>query len=147
MFAGTNLNHYFSINLNRDYGTKLELLRTKAKIPQKGVAIALGVSQEYYSSLERNEGNFKFEYVEKLADLYKMPAMDVAQFLWSDDKTIIHKIADTNHGAFTTQGSVVQNQGIDDQKLKVMFEQLNQMQEINAYLLQKVKALEVQTFA
>ncbi len=106
------------MNLNRDYGTKLELLRTKAKIPQKGVAIALGVSQEYYSSLERNEGNFKFEYVEKLADLYKMSALDVAQFLWSDDKTIIFQTTETNNGALTAQGSVVQNQGIDDQKLK-----------------------------
>jgi transcriptional regulator with XRE-family HTH domain len=140
IFAPTNQIPYFSMNLNQDYGKKLLLLRTEARKTQDGVADALGISQKTYSDLEKGEAAFKLEYVDKLAKLYKVEPMDIVRNLLTDEKIIIHKIADSN-GAFTAQGSVVQAQSIDAETFKVLVNQMAQVTEINKFLLQEIKIM------
>jgi transcriptional regulator with XRE-family HTH domain len=132
------------MNPKTDYGTKLRLLRTEAKLTQEGVASTLGISQKAYSDIESDKLPLRLEYIDKLASLYKTDAVEIAKYLMSEDKIVIHKIAETN-GAFTAQGSVVQNQGLDSEKERVLFEQLAQMQEINKFLLAEIKAMKGET--
>jgi hypothetical protein len=70
-----------------------------------------------------------------------MNKLDLYKLLATDESVFIQKIADVN-GAYTTNGSVVQNQGFTEVERAILFEQIKQQQKVIDHLLDKVRGLE-----
>lgn len=117
------------------------MLRDLYGYTQEVIAHTLEITQKTYSRLENDEIQLTPDRTTKLANLYGISRLDLYRFLETDEKVIIQKIADTNHGAFTANGSVVQHQGITNQEREILFQQLAQNQLIIQQLMQENEKL------
>lgn len=110
---------------------------------QESVAYALNINQKTYSRLERDEIEFTTDRAAQLADYYQIGKLELYKFLDTDEKVFIQKIAETNHGAFIANGSVVQHQSFTEVERNILFEQIKQQQEIIKHLMKEVERLKV----
>ena len=109
-------------------GTKIKKLRELRNITQDFLAEQLGVSQNAYSKIERDETDVSFSRLTQIAKVLDLDVLDVIGF---DEKKLFFTIT---HNTDSNNGLIIQSQGLLD-KEKSLYEQvIAQLREENSYL-------------
>jgi transcriptional regulator with XRE-family HTH domain len=77
-------------------GNIMRLLRLSKGYSQENLAELLGISQSNYGKLERGESRIALETVEKIADTYSIPLVDLLKL--SDEQHIIQMHCNSTNG-------------------------------------------------
>jgi transcriptional regulator with XRE-family HTH domain len=109
-------------------GIKVRKLRELKNVTQEYMSQQLGISQNAYSKLEREETDVPFSRLEQIAKVLDIDILDIVGF---DEKRLFFRI--TKNKDNSNNGLII-NTGISE-KEKQMYEQLlSQLREENEYL-------------
>lgn len=109
-------------------GTKVKKLRELKNVTQEYMAQELGISQNAYSKIEREETDVSFSRLEQIAKILDINILDIIGF---DEKKLFFGISENRDNS---NNGVIINTGLND-KERLLYEQtLNQLREENVYL-------------
>ncbi len=120
------------------YGTRIKQLREARGYSQQVVADHLGMAQSNYHKLESDKSEIRLEYLEKLAEFYKISLADMV----SHDRSSLHIENNThNHnGVVLGNPDFIQNLlNTKDELIKLKDEMLKLKNEKILWLEEQIK--------